>query len=530
MTLLERYTGDYLGKIFYFCLKKAGSEEDAAELASNINYEVIKALDKGRIPDNFDAWVWAVARNQWARWATGRFYKTPEQVDIQEYEEVLSSEENLLETVAHREELAMVRRELAFIRSDYRQILVTHYFDEMSVSEIARRFSIPVGTVKTKLQSSRKILKEGMNMAREFGQRSFKPETIGFSASGSQPSGLPWSAVSRMIPVNILCEANNNPSTVEELSMELGIAMPYMEEEVKLLEDAELLRKVEKDKYLTNFFIAPKECQNEINEICCRYAEASYGKIWGIAQKLLEFMKEKGELRGAVSEENAVAYLAFRTEWCLESEVAPENIFTKFKRKDGGTWGFLGRENGAQCRLNMVSFSNNMAVDDSILWNGYQCDDFSDEKLKFYGKKLYVTDVPSWDTLKILKEIAEGKDEALFSAGDQARLQRLLEGGFCVRKDGRIDVAALCIREETRTILFSFMKSLPEYQELLDQMKTHIARVRDVVAKYSVSYLSEDFDYYVWMSNVIRPIVAALWKEKELYTGGNAQFCALIYS
>ena len=51
------------------------------------------------------------------------------------------------------------------------------------------------------------------------------------------------------IPNNILLQANNNPSTLEELSIELGVALPYMEEEVNLLHQATLLEK-QGDKYI----------------------------------------------------------------------------------------------------------------------------------------------------------------------------------------------------------------------------------------------------------------------------------------
>lgn len=94
MALIEIYVNEYLGKIFYYCLKKTGKENDAAELASNINFEVIKALQKGIVPDQFSQWVWTVAKNQWSKWAKKQYFSNLEQVDIQDYEQELASEEN----------------------------------------------------------------------------------------------------------------------------------------------------------------------------------------------------------------------------------------------------------------------------------------------------------------------------------------------------------------------------------------------------------------------------------------------------
>lgn len=97
-------------------------------------------------------------------------------------------------------------------------------------------------------------------MAREFGAKSFNPETVSFISSGSQPSGLPWKMLNRKLPKNILLAASDNPSTIEELSIELGIAVPYMEEEVERLVDATLLKKTG-DRYVTDFFIMDKDTQ-----------------------------------------------------------------------------------------------------------------------------------------------------------------------------------------------------------------------------------------------------------------------------
>ncbi len=521
MSGIDIFTNEYLGKIFYYCLKKTGCEQDAADLAGEISFQVVQALSKGTEPEQLDAWIWAVVRNRWARWAAGKYYNSPEQVDIQECELLLPSDQCLEEEYIRSQELTRVRRELAFVRSDYRRILIAHYFEEMSVSEISRRFGIPIGTVKTRLQNSRRILKEGMNMARQFGTRSFQPETIYFCSSGSQPSGLPWSAVARKIPVNILCEANNNPSTIEELSMELGIAMPYMEEEVKILEKAELLRKVNGDKYLTSFFISPKECQNEINELSCQFAESHHKDIWALAGKALSSAKEQSAKNGAVSDMDAQAYLAFHIEQQLESNALPAGIFGKFHRMDGGKWGFMGKENGASCRLPYMFFNNCMTSGAPVYWDGFQCDDTT------FGKRPYKRNVPETDSLNIIKAIVQGHDSMDFSDTELQLLDILLKNGFCVKTpEDEIRVAALIFSDGAAQKCNDYYSLLPEYQRLQEDMNRYMQEIRAIIARYSVPYLKEDFEYYVGMSTELRHLLAMLWKDSGLYCGGNAQFMA----
>ena len=102
-------------------------------------------------------------------------------------------------------------------------------------------------------------------MAQEFGKLSYKPEDISFICNGLfGANGEPWSFLSRALCKNILLAAYRTPSTAEELSMELGVALPYMEEELRALVDATLMKK-KGDKYETNFFIASAAAQEKIN-------------------------------------------------------------------------------------------------------------------------------------------------------------------------------------------------------------------------------------------------------------------------
>ena len=274
--LAEAYGQEYMGKIFYYCLRKTGDSHEAEELASDITYQILTALHEGVDVLNFPAWVWQIARNRYALWAKTKHrrgeYESFIDPDDPETENLLTAggyntAPSVADEYARDEEMAVLRRELAFLGRDYREVVVAYYIEDRSVGDIARALGQPEGTVKSRLFRSRNLLKEGMNMAREFGSKSYKPEEVRFVSSGSQASGLPFSAVRRMLPKNILLEASNNLSTAEELSVAVGVAMPYMEEEIAALVDAGLLKAVG-NRYITNFFIESHDLQVAIrNEI-----------------------------------------------------------------------------------------------------------------------------------------------------------------------------------------------------------------------------------------------------------------------
>ena len=261
--LATLYGQEYMGKIYYYCLRKTGDSHEAEDLASDITVQVLTALHGGVNPQSFPAWVWQIARNRYALWAKTKHRRTEcvsyVDPDDPETEHILTAggynqAPSVSEEYIHSEEMATLRRELAFLGRDYREIVVAYYIEDRSVSDIAASLGQPEGTIKSRLFRSRNLLKEGMKMSRDFGPKSYKPENMCFASSGSQPSGLPWSAVRRALPKNILLEASNNPSTAEELSVAVGVAMPYMEEEIALLTDAGLLKQIG-NRYVTNFFI-----------------------------------------------------------------------------------------------------------------------------------------------------------------------------------------------------------------------------------------------------------------------------------
>lgn len=525
MTNTERYAKEYLGKVFYFCLKKTGNEADAGELASDVGYEVIRSLSNGAEPENFDAWVWTVAGRRWAKFAAKKYYKVPEQLDISEQEDILVSDDDVERDVILSEDLALLRRELAFVRGDYRKILVAHYVDEMGVKDIAKMLGIPVGTVKTRLQNSRKILKEGMNMARTFGVRSYKPEDIDFSQSGDIKKINPWEAIWRKIPKNILLEASNNPSTVEELAMELGIAVPYMEEEVKILEDTELLKKVDGDKYLTSFFIMPRECQKELDQLCWQYAERNYEALWKLACKAAERAKEIGVLNGTISDEDVKMYFVGNVGMRVYlSPFTNHILMDHFHRKDGSTWGFTGYEKGAKLRPH-TPFGNSFRNTNGIYLGGYFANGFGFEKIIYND-----FDMVDENQRRMLKQLCvSGGDVSGFSENDTLILNEMISCGFAVKTDdGKVLPRVITIGDKISEIMQPVWAD-SENTRLKDEMKALVETAKEIVARYCSDSLKDDFEYYVAKSSFILPRMATLIKEHGLYKGNSREFVALMY-
>lgn len=366
-------TKEYMQKLFYFCLKKTGNRNDAENLASDIMLNILTSLDRGNIPVNFSAWVWQIARNRYSVWAAKKHLKTEweQYEDISEYD--VADEETTEGKLIQQETISLLRRELAYISSEYRSLLVSYYIENKRLKDIALSLNLPVGTVKSNLFRARKILKEGMNMAREYGIRSYKPDDVHFIASGKFAYNRPWGVVQRKLPKNILLEADNNPATLEELAVELGTAMPYLEEEVEILKDATLLKKIG-DKYITNFFIASKECQTDIYNAQRRDSKKRSQLLEKIIADSLDKIRALGVAGPTVSDNNLKWWFAIHAVDCIVETLPDYSDLYPEKRENGETWGFMGMEI-AVLPENLMVGHNGSGNDNVALW-AYKVGDY----------------------------------------------------------------------------------------------------------------------------------------------------------
>ena len=347
--LMTNFCENYMEKVFYFCLRKTGDESHAQDLTQDIALQVMLALHAGTVPEHFSAWVWQIAQNRYAAWADAmrRERESVTGADISDCE-IEDESENLLAQTIKAEQLALLRRELAFIKSEYRNIVVAYYMQNKSIKDIALANSLSCEAVKKRLQRARKILKEGMNMAREFGVRSYRPEKIAYSFNVSkpgvnnQPYSINWYA-HRMYQ-NIALEAYANPSTAEALALELGVALPYIEDELEYLTRETFLTKQD-GKYQTAFPIISAATQLKVHAAQLSAAPEITKALIDFTEFLNKALTTQGyAYYGTYSDYESAKWsilmLAYDSLMHHAARVYPN--FTE--RPEGGFWDMIGYE------------------------------------------------------------------------------------------------------------------------------------------------------------------------------------------
>lgn len=240
-------------KFFGFALSKCNDITEAEELAARITCEAYITLRKVEGVYNWEGYLYKIASNVYARYVQEQVkHKSG---DIAEIE--VPDEENFETDYIKKEELELLKREVAWLSKRHREIVLLHYYHNKKLAEIADIMDLPEGTVKWHLSDAKKILKEGMKRVRTEGNLGLEPiELIHMGNMGSPgPKGDTNSFLNSKLRQNIAYATYFEPKTIEEIAKELNVSPVFIEDEVAYLEEWGFLDLMPGQKYRTNIFI-----------------------------------------------------------------------------------------------------------------------------------------------------------------------------------------------------------------------------------------------------------------------------------
>ena len=333
-----------LKDIFAFSVSRLYEKQEAEDLTNDIIVEVLSSVERLENDDAFYGYMWKIAENTFKRFIKskynyvefnenffGVYWETPENIYIDS------------------EELAHLRRELSLLAKQYREATIMYYIQDKSVAEISRELKVSEEMVKYYLFKTRKILKEGVNMERKYGEKSYNPETFAINFwGGGGDNGYVWQTFERKLPGNIVLAAYEKPLTVKELSLELGVAVPYLEDELEILIRNKFIKQIS-NKYQTDFLIfkTPYELEFKEKIPSANICKSIVFKIKDTVENLLPKFREKDF--GIKLNDNEVRW--FIINFALinalgDFEELSKNKFGNYPKLVGKTYGFVyGHDN-----------------------------------------------------------------------------------------------------------------------------------------------------------------------------------------
>ncbi len=246
---------DMAKSILSYCMARTSNHFEAEDLAQDIIVEIYKSADNIRNADAFYGFMWAVAGNVYKQWCKKKAKNKECEItdNLFNVAELLNDE---------REDVHLLRRELTLLSERYRKAVILYYIENKSCSEISKHLSISESMVKYLLFKSRQILKEGITMERTYGEQSYNPKELSILYWGNGKNTYNY-IYENKISQNILFACYNDKLTAEEISIELGIALPYIEDILKQLVECDALG-LDGRKYYTNIVIFTADCAVEV--------------------------------------------------------------------------------------------------------------------------------------------------------------------------------------------------------------------------------------------------------------------------
>lgn len=265
---------DFLDKIYHFSYHRCNTSFEAEDLCSDIIIAVISAIHKQERIENFYAFVWTVARRVYADYCEKR-NEERQIFSVENSDLMLASKENeideFIEKAAEQEQISRIFKEIAFLSKAYREVMVMFYIDELKVKDIAARLNINETTVKQRLFSARNSVRKEVETMSE---RTYvlKPVKLAISGIGNLGGNDPSSKTERMFSQNLIYLCKDKPKSAKELSEELCVPMPYIEEELEIQCHGEngkygMLRKLENGKYAVNIHLVDYDEFDQANKI-----------------------------------------------------------------------------------------------------------------------------------------------------------------------------------------------------------------------------------------------------------------------
>ncbi len=147
-------------RIFNLVYWQIGDYEEAKDLTQEIFLKVYKNLKKFRKESRVETWVYRIALNH----VHSYLRKARHRKGMISWE-TLDGERTDVGTVdppEARPEYLQLRQKIRELPDPFREVLLLFYFDEKSLQEISELLGIPVGTVKSRLNRARAMLKKAL--------------------------------------------------------------------------------------------------------------------------------------------------------------------------------------------------------------------------------------------------------------------------------------------------------------------------------------------------------------------------------
>lgn len=495
-----------------WCIARTPTLPDAEDLAQDVLLAMLEAAPNLRDEGAFYGFMWSVARNVYRQWAAKSARRRESPLTEAAYEQVFPADAP--------EDVALLRRELTLLSRQYREAAVLYYVRGMKTAEIAQVLSVSQSMVKYLLFKARIILKEGMEMERNYGTQSYHPRSLDLRYWGQGPNHY-YGAAGTLLRQNILFACYNDALTAEQIALEIGVGLPYMEDDLNALHEVNLLT-CKAGKYRTNIVIFTEDFNREAQRLTAPDAQA-------IAARMKRFVQEESaavrQLNFTGCDMNETAFAWQMSALLLHRAVinlAGAKACPELPRDKWGVpslcWGVEETsDKSADDFVFGVSHVEN-AREDFV-----QCMDFP-----LNGEMVHPT-LCRQATANVFLSIARNEGENL-SENDAAIAAELVKKGYVLRGEGGLAVNCPVYTAPQFKALMNLMN--PAAQEIMELALSILSKEAALLADHVPEHLRKtaaDMAYFHLYDDAISHPMALLHAERFLSDAKHANLLPTTY-
>ncbi|OPX84353.1 MAG: ECF RNA polymerase sigma factor SigE [Pelotomaculum sp. PtaB.Bin104] len=170
----------YQNKVYALSLKLSGNHEDAQDVAQETFIRAYRSLGNFRNDADFGTWLHRITVNVWLNMRRKKYNNNiisldePYQWDggNEKQREVADSNgEDPLQVLEARELQQLIRSAVLSLSEEHRAVIILRDMEGYSYEEISRMMSCSLGTVKSRINRAREVMRRNLTeMARETGR------------------------------------------------------------------------------------------------------------------------------------------------------------------------------------------------------------------------------------------------------------------------------------------------------------------------------------------------------------------------
>lgn len=141
------------GRLFYIALSITRNRADAEDALSDTFVAIVKKADSFRNPLNGYGWCARIARNVSLNYVRKRGAPT---FDVDDFYDLSDG----VDTAAHSTDKVALETAMQSLTPEARKIVVLHFYDDLTVREIAERMHKPRSTVARTLKNALETMKK----------------------------------------------------------------------------------------------------------------------------------------------------------------------------------------------------------------------------------------------------------------------------------------------------------------------------------------------------------------------------------